>query len=230
MDVEHQCNQFAAAIKEKRSAGVLVPEADYQKLYELNIEGESGWPPSLKRWKPMKRVPLAARPPVPEHGADKLPVAPRRLLRREVGPEEIAEVVRTWTGIPVSRVMETERAKLLVLEDRIHQRLVGRAGPSRPSPTPSAATAPACKTPIGPSAPSSSSAPPAWARPNSARPSAEVMFDNENAMIRLDMSEFIKRHTVSRLIGKPPGYVGYEEGGCSPKPSVAGPTPVILFD
>ncbi len=151
-EAQLQFNQLAAGIKEKQSAGTLVPESDYQKLYELD----------LRRKKLSEQLDSADKPQAPAAG--------RRLLRSEVGPEEIAEVVSAWTGIPVSRMMETERAKLLVLEERIHQRLVDQEEAVRPWPTPSAATAAACKTPTGPSARSSSWGPPAWARPSCARP------------------------------------------------------------
>jgi ATP-dependent Clp protease ATP-binding subunit ClpB len=111
MDAELQYNQLAASIKEKQSAGSMVREEDYQKLYELDMQQKK----------------LAAQLETSESDSDEKPVnGTRRLLRKEVGPEEIAEVVSAWTGIPVSRMMETERAKLLVLEDRIHQRLVGQ--------------------------------------------------------------------------------------------------------
>jgi ATP-dependent Clp protease ATP-binding subunit ClpB len=111
IDAQLQYNQLAASIKEKQSAGSIVSEADYQKLYELDLQQKN----------------LAGQLDTLESDAGKKPTnGTRRLLRKEVGPEEIAEVVSAWTGIPVTRMMETERAKLLVLEDRIHQRLVGQ--------------------------------------------------------------------------------------------------------
>ena len=103
MDAQLQYNQLAASIKEKQSAGSIVSEADYQKLYELDLQQKK----------------LAGQLDTLESDAHERPTnGTRRLLRKEVGPEEIAEVVSAWTGIPVSRMMETERAKLLVLEDR----------------------------------------------------------------------------------------------------------------
>ena len=153
----NQYDQLAASIKEKQSLGVIVHEADYQKLYELDLEKKR----LSKQLEAQDQNRKKAEKPAGGH---------RRLLRKEVGPEEIAEVVSAWTGIPVSRMMETERAKLLVLEDRIHQRLIGQDEAVRPSPTPCAATGPACKTRTGPSARSFSLGPPAWARPNCARP------------------------------------------------------------
>ena len=142
------------------------------------------------------------------------PAAARRLLRQEVGPEEIAEVVSAWTGIPVSRMLETERAKLLVLEERLHQRVdrPGRSG-RRPSPTPSAAAARGLQDPNRPIGSFIFLGPTGVGKTELCKALAEVLFDDENAMVRIDMSEFMERHTVSRLIGAPPGYVGYEEGG-----------------
>ena len=117
-----------------------------------------------------------------------------------------------WTGIPVTRMMETEKAKLLVLEERLHQRVVGqneaieavanavrrsRSGLQDPN------------RPIG----SFIFLGPTGVGKTELCKAAQVLFDDENAMVRLDMSEFMERHTVSRLIGAPPGYVGYEEGG-----------------
>ena len=114
MDVELQYNQLAASIKEKQSPGVPVDEADYQKLYELDNAAKEAAPSSWRRSKPTRRE--GDRPADRAAGC----------CAAKSGPEEIAEVVSAWTGIPVSRMMETERAKLLVLEERIHQRLVGQ--------------------------------------------------------------------------------------------------------
>ena len=146
---------LAAAIKEKQSSGMPVGEADYQKLYELDLQ----------------RKKLAEQMEQAEQNAGPQQPTGRRLLRQEVGPEEIAEVVSAWTGIPVSRMMETERAKLLV-HGRPHPPAAGQPGRGgrrrvqRGPPQPLRA----CKTRTGPSARSSSSAPPAWARPSFARP------------------------------------------------------------
>ena len=212
MNVELQCNQLAAAIKEKQSAGVLVPEADYQKLYELD----------------QQRKKLAAQLETPE--TEKPAPGARRLLRREVGPEEIAEVVSAWTGIPVSRMMETERAKLLVLEDRIHQRLVGQDEAVEAVANAVRRNRSGLQDPNRPIGSFIFLGPTGVGKTELCKALAEVMFDNENAMIRLDMSEFMERHTVSRLIGAPPGYVGYEEGGMLTEAVRRRPYAVILLD
>ena len=200
MDAEHQYSQLAAAIKEKQSAGTPVSEGDYQKLYELDLE--------------QKKLAEQLEAQEAEPGEEDKPAEPhKRLLRREVGPEEIAEVVSAWTGIPVSRMMETERAKLLVLEERIHQRLVGQDEAVAAVANAVRRNRSGLQDPNRPIGSFIFLGPTGVGKTELCKALAEVMFDDENAMIRLDMSEFMERHTVSRLIGAPPGYVGYEEGG-----------------
>jgi len=147
-----------------------------------------------------------------------------------VDEEDIAGLVAQWTGIPVSRMMETETDKLVHMEERIHQRLVdqeeavaavseavrrGRAGLKDP------------KRPIGSFI---FLGPTGVGKTELARALAEFLFDDEEALVRLDMSEYMERHTVSRLIGSPPGYVGYEEGGQLTEAVHRRPYRVILFD
>jgi ATP-dependent Clp protease ATP-binding subunit ClpB len=213
MDVEHQSSQLAASIKEKQSSGILVREEDYQKLYELDLQQKK----------------LAAQL---ETTADDKPAADgtRRLLRKEVGPEEIAEVVSAWTGIPVSRMMETERAKLLVLEERIHQRLVGQDEAVQAVANAVRRNRAGLQDPNRPIGSFIFLGPTGVGKTELCKALAEVMFDSESAMIRLDMSEFMERHTVSRLIGAPPGYVGYEEGGALTEAVRRRPYCVILLD
>jgi len=213
MEVELQYNQLAAAIKEKQSAGVFVREEDYQKLYELDQEQKK----------------LAAQLQDLERD-DKPADGSRRLLRQEVGPEEIAEVVSAWTGIPVARMMETERAKLLVLEERIHQRLVNQDEAVEAVANAVRRNRAGLQDPNRPIGSFIFLGPTGVGKTELCKALAEVMFDDENAMIRLDMSEFMERHTVSRLIGAPPGYVGYEEGGMLTEAVRRRPYAVILLD
>ena len=215
IDAQLQYNQLAASIKEKQSAGSIVSEADYQKLYELDLQQKN----------------LAGQLDTLESDADKKPTyGTRRLLRKEVGPEEIAEVVSAWTGIPVSRMMETERAKLLVLEDRIHQRLVGQDEAVEAVANAVRRNRSGLQDPNRPIGSFIFLGPTGVGKTELCKALAEVMFDNEDAMIRLDMSEFMERHTVSRLIGAPPGYVGYEEGGALTEAIRRRPYSVILLD
>ena len=214
MGVEHQSSQLAAAIKETQSRGMVVREEDYQKLYELDQEQKK----------------LSAQ--LEKMASDDKPAAgdTRRLLRQEVGPEEIAEVVSAWTGIPVSRMMETERAKLLVLEERIHQRLVGQDEAVAAVANAVRRNRAGLQDPNRPIGSFLFLGPTGVGKTELCKALAEVMFDNEGAMIRLDMSEFMERHTVSRLIGAPPGYVGYEEGGALTEAVRRRPYCVILLD
>jgi len=154
----------------------------------------------------------------------------RRLLRQEVGPDEIAEVVSAWTGIPVSRMMETERAKLLVMEDRIHQRVIGQDEAVEAVSNAVRRSRSGLQDPNRPIGSFIFLGPTGVGKTELCKALAEVLFDDENAMVRLDMSEFIERHTVSRLIGAPPGYVGYEEGGRLTEAVRRRPYAVVLLD
>ncbi len=137
-----------------------------------------------------------------------------KLLRNKVTDEEVAEVVSKWTGIPVSKMLESEKDKLLRMEQLLEKRVVGQSEALRDRcRTRSGAHARGSRIRIGRTARSCSWAPRASARPSSRRRSPSFLFDTEEAMIRVDMSEFMEKHSVARLIGAPPGYVGYEEGG-----------------
>jgi ATP-dependent Clp protease ATP-binding subunit ClpB len=165
---------------------------------------------------------LAARERAPRDGA--------RLIKEEVDDEDIAEVVARWTGIPVSRLMEGEVQKLSHLEEHLHKRVIGqdeavtavadavvraRAGLADPN------------RPIGSFI---FLGPTGVGKTELARALAEFLFDDESAMVRIDMSEYMEKHTVSRLIGAPPGYVGYDEGGQLTEAVRRRPYSVILFD
>ena len=159
------------------------------------------------------------------------PVPPRtRMLKEEVDEEDIARIVSKWTGIPVSKMLEGEVKKLINMEDRLRQRVVGqdvalerlanairrsRAGLSDP------------KRPIGSFI---FLGPTGVGKTELARALAEFLFDDEHALLRIDMSEYMEKHAVSRLIGAPPGYVGYEEGGQLTEQVRRRPYAVVLFD
>ena len=152
------------------------------------------------------------------------------MLKEEVTPEEIAEVVSKWTGIPVSRLMEGEVEKLLSMEQRLQQRVVGQ---DEAVAAVSAAVRRARSGLQDPHRPIGSFiflGPTGVGKTETARALAEFMFDDEQAMVRLDMSEYMEKHAVSRLIGAPPGYVGYEEGGQLTEAVRRRPYAVILFD
>ncbi len=154
----------------------------------------------------------------------------RKMLKEEVDEEDVAEVVSTWTGIPVSRLLEGEMQKLVRMEDALHERVVdqqeaveavsnairrSRAGLSDPN------------RPIGSFV---FLGPTGVGKTELARALAEFLFDDERAIVRIDMSEYQERHTVSRLIGAPPGYVGYEEGGQLTEAVRRRPYSVVLLD
>ncbi len=154
----------------------------------------------------------------------------QRMLKEEVDAEDVAEVVAKWTGIPVSRLLEGEMQKLLHVEDRLRARVVGqdealllvanavrrsRAGLGDP------------RRPIGSFL---FMGPTGVGKTELARALAEFLFDDENALVRLDMSEYMEKHTVARLVGAPPGYVGYDEGGQLTEAIRRRPYAVVLFD
>ncbi|MFK8332099.1 ATP-dependent chaperone ClpB [Pseudomonas sp. BJa5] len=162
---------------------------------------------------------------VDQHGK-----AENQLLRNKVTEEEIAEVVSKWTGIPVSKMLEGEREKLLKMENLLHQRVIGqeeavvavsnavrrsRAGLSDPN-RPSGSFLFLGPTGVG--------------KTELCKALAEFLFDTEEAMVRIDMSEFMEKHSVARLIGAPPGYVGYEEGGYLTEAVRRKPYSVVLLD
>ncbi len=160
-----------------------------------------------------------------EQAADK-----RRLLRREVTEDEIAEVVSAWTGVPVSRMMETERAKLLVMEERLHQRVVGQNEAVCAVSDAVRRSRSGLQDPNRPIGSFLFIGPTGVGKTELCKALAEVMFDDESAMVRIDMSEFMERHSVARLIGAPPGYVGYEEGGKLTEAVRRRPYAVLLLD
>jgi ATP-dependent Clp protease ATP-binding subunit ClpB len=152
------------------------------------------------------------------------------LLKEEVGPEDVAEVVAKWTGIPVSKMLEGEVDKLLRMEERIEQRVIGQ-------PEAIVAVANAVRRARSglqdPNRPIGSFiflGPTGVGKTELARALAEFLFDDEQAMVRVDMSEYMERHSVARLIGAPPGYVGYEEGGYLTEAVRRRPYCVVLFD
>jgi len=155
---------------------------------------------------------------------------PTRMLKEEVDEEDIAAIVSKWTGIPVSKMLEGETKKLMQMEDRLRERVVGqdealsavsnairrsRAGLSDP------------KRPIGSFI---FLGPTGVGKTETARALAEFLFDDEAAMVRIDMSEYMEKHAVSRLVGAPPGYVGYDEGGQLTEAIRRRPYAVVLFD
>jgi ATP-dependent Clp protease ATP-binding subunit ClpB len=153
-----------------------------------------------------------------------------RLLREVVTDEEIAEVVAAWTGIPVSRLREGEREKLLHLDEILHRRVIGQDEAVRVVADAIIRARSGVKDPRRPIGSFIFLGPTGVGKTELARTLAEALFDTEDNMIRLDMSEYQERHTVSRLLGAPPGYVGYEEGGQLTEAVRRKPYSVVLLD
>ncbi|GAO03916.1 ATP-dependent chaperone ClpB [Anaeromyxobacter sp. PSR-1] len=208
----NQAREELEALKVEQAAAER--QADFQKAAEIKF----GRLPELTR-----RVKAAE---------EKLAEAQTRgaMLKEEVTPEEIGEVVSKWTGIPVSRLMEGEVEKLLGMEQRLHERVVGQ---EEAVSAVSAAVRRARSGLQDPNRPIGSFiflGPTGVGKTETARALAQFLFDDERAMVRLDMSEYMEKHTVSRLIGAPPGYVGYEEGGQLTEAVRRRPYAVVLFD
>ncbi|MFO0914537.1 MAG: ATP-dependent chaperone ClpB [Pirellulales bacterium] len=213
----HEYSQLDAAIKQKQASGEMVPESDYQKLYELDV----------RRRQFQQTLDAQSEQDTTE---SREASGQRRLLRQEVTEEEIAEVVSAWTGIPVSRMVETERAKLLVLEERLHQRVVGQDEAVEAVANAVRRSRSGLQDPNRPIGSFLFLGPTGVGKTELCKALAEVLFDDEQAIVRLDMSEFMEKHTVSRLIGAPPGYVGYEEGGKLTEAVRRRPYCVLLLD
>ena len=152
------------------------------------------------------------------------------LLKEEVDEEDIAKVVSTWTGIPVSRLSGGEREKLVHLEDILHQRVVGQDDAVKAVSEAVVRARAGIKDPDRPIGSFIFLGPTGVGKTELAKALAEILFDDERNMIRIDMSEYMEKHTVSRLIGAPPGYVGYDEGGQLTEAVRRHPYSVILLD
>ncbi len=154
----------------------------------------------------------------------------RKMLKEEVDDEDVAEVVSKWTGVPVSRMLEGEIQKLLQMDDRLRLRVVGQDEAIEAVSNAVRRARAGIQDPNRPIGSFIFLGPTGVGKTELARALAEFLFDDENAMTRIDMSEYQERHTVSRLIGAPPGYVGYEEGGQLTEAVRRRPYSVVLFD
>ena len=218
-------DQAGVQIKDRQASGQPVSEDLYQKLYELDVKRKA-----LQQRLEQEGSEREAKEEAAKEGTAKGAPPTKRLLRREVGPEEIAEVVSAWTGIPVTRLVEAERAKLLVLEERLHQRVIGQEEAVEAVSNAVRRSRSGLQDPNRPIGSFIFLGPTGVGKTELCKALAEVLFDDQNAMIRIDMSEFMEKHTVARLIGAPPGYVGYEEGGRLTEAVRRRPYSVILLD
>ena len=154
----------------------------------------------------------------------------QRMLKEEVDEEDIAEVVAKWTGIPVSRLMESEIQKLIRMEERLHRRVVGQDEAIEAVSNAIRRARAGLQDPNRPLGSFIFLGPTGVGKTELARALAEFLFDDEHALIRIDMSEYQEKHTVSRMLGAPPGYVGYEEAGQLTEAVRRRPYSVVLFD
>ena len=152
------------------------------------------------------------------------------MLKEEVDSEDVAEVVAKWTGIPVSRMMEGEKEKLLKMEERLAQRVIGQEKGIIALSNAVRRARSGLQDPNRPIGSFIFMGPTGVGKTELARALAEFLFDDEQYMVRIDMSEYMEKHSVARLIGAPPGYVGYEEGGYLTEAIRRHPYSVVLFD
>ena len=156
--------------------------------------------------------------------------AERKMLKEEVDDEDIADVISRWTGIPVSRMLESERQKLVQMEQRLGRRVIGQQEAIGAVSNAVRRARSGLQDPNRPIGSFIFMGPTGVGKTELAKALAEFLFDSEQAMVRIDMSEFMEKHSVSRLIGAPPGYVGYDEGGYLTEAVRRRPYAVVLFD
>ena len=167
---------------------------------------------------------------IESHGESGAPTTKPSILREEVTEEDISKVVSTWTGVPVSRLQEGERAKLVKMEERLMERVVGQSQAIRAVSNAVRRARAGLQDENRPIGSFLFLGPTGVGKTELSKALAEFLFDDEAAIVRLDMSEYMEKHTVARLIGAPPGYVGYEEGGQLSEAVRRKPYSVVLFD
>ncbi len=220
-DAERGFDRLDAEIKTKQSSGQPVSEDDYRQLYEVD---------SRRKQLEAQIVKSEAQQIGDQEGEAPTEPERKRLLSEQVTEDEIAEIVAAWTGVPVSRMLETERAKLLVMEERLHQRVVGQDEAVSAVSNAVRRSRSGLQDPNRPIGSFLFLGPTGVGKTELCKALAEAMFDDDDAMIRIDMSEFMERHSVSRLIGAPPGYVGFDEGGKLTEAVRRRPYSVVLLD
>jgi ATP-dependent Clp protease ATP-binding subunit ClpB len=217
-ETEKEAIQSVQKLKEKlEQTQQEIERAERAAQYDKAAQLQYGTMVSLKQELQQKEAQLAD-----EKG--------QHLLKEEVDEEDIAEIVSRWTHIPVSRLVEGEIQKLIKMEDRLHQRMVNQEDAVRSVSNAIRRARAGLQDPNRPLGSFIFLGPTGVGKTELARALAEFMFDDERAMVRFDMSEYMEKHTVSRLVGAPPGYVGYEEGGQLTEAVRRRPYAVVLLD
>lgn len=207
--------QLDSAIKSRQSSGQSPSEEDFHKLYQLDS----------RRKQLESQIETAENSAATELHTDR-----KKLLSEQVTSEEIAEIVSAWTGVPVTRMLETEKAKLLVMEERLQRRVIGQRQAVEAVSNAVRRSRSGLQDPNRPIGSFMFLGPTGVGKTELCKSLANVLFNDEAAMIRIDMSEYMERHSVSRLIGAPPGYVGYDQGGKLTEAVRRRPYSVILLD
>lgn len=208
-------------IKSRQASGQAAGEDDFHRLYQLDSQRKKLEEQIEKAEANAQAVDEGAENPAPQK---------KRLLSEQVTEEEVAEIVSAWTGVPVTRMMETEKAKLLVMEERLQTRVVGQSQAVEAVSNAVRRSRSGLQDPNRPIGSFMFLGPTGVGKTELCKSLAHILFNDESAMIRIDMSEFMERHSVSRLIGAPPGYVGYDQGGKLTEAVRRRPYAVILLD
>jgi ATP-dependent Clp protease ATP-binding subunit ClpB len=203
---------------ELEAAQLRIEQAEREADYESAAQSKYGTLPALQARLREQEAALAALQ------------GPGRLLKEEVGADDIAAIVSAWTGVPVTKLLEGETAKLVEMEDRLHRRVVGQEEAVAAVSDAVRRARAGLKDPRRPIGSFLFLGPTGVGKTELARALAEFLFDDEAAMVRIDMSEYMERFAVSRLVGAPPGYVGYDEGGQLTEAVRRRPYQVILLD
>jgi len=229
---EKHLDELRARYEQERTAiqGIRESKAELERLrHEAEIAERNADYDTLSRLT-YQDIPALERS-IAEHEANLASQqSNQRMLREEVSPEDVAEIIAKWTGIPVSRLMESERAKLVHMEERLHQRVVGQDEAVSAVANAVRRSRSGLQSPNRPIGSFMFLGPTGVGKTELAKALAEFLFDDETAIVRLDMSEYQERHTVARMIGAPPGYIGYDEGGQLTEAIRRRPYSVILLD
>ena len=226
-EAQERRNELAARWAEEKEALDRIKEIT-RRIDELKIEAERA-----ERFGELQRVAeirYGELPQLESELAERKEPAAAPMVKEEVDEDDIAEVVGRWTGIPVSRLLEGETEKLIHMEERLHRRVIGQDDAVTAVANALRRARTGLQDPNRPIGSFVFLGPTGVGKTELAKALAEFMFDDERAMVRLDMSEYQERHTVARLVGAPPGYVGYEEGGQLTEAVRRRPYSVVLLD